>query len=360
MNSVGERKELWKELIHHANVSHREPWVTMGDFNAVKFAGENKVGSNKWNSQCKEFNDMCKEAGINDLNDIGSFFTWNNKGELIKRIWCKLDWVMCNEHWSSGFPNSFVFFLTPSILDHCPMVVDSGLNFQGKKSSFKFFNFWVEHEDFSPMVERVWSLEVELKRLIRKEFWNISKRVKFARDDLVLVQVQERLFVDRVDCALLQEEKVKVEKMVKLSKAEESLAKQKSRVKWLREGDVNTSYFFKLIAGWRNRNRTVSLEIGEDSVTSDQDKIKEEFVYFYSNLFKDKCAGVSYEGMEELITPVILKEVVNFMISEVFKEEIQETMFGMSKEKALAPDGYGVLFFKKAWDIVGHDVVKVI
>ncbi|XP_031252301.1 uncharacterized protein LOC116110228 [Pistacia vera] len=188
---------------------------------------EKKRGSNKWNSQCEEFNDMCKEADIGDLNTIGSFFTWNNRGE----------------HWSSRFPNSFASFLTPGISDHFLMVVDSGLNFQGKKSPFEFFNFWAEHEDFLPIVERVWSVEVEgnpmyrlvsklkalkveLKRLNRKEFWNISERVKFARDDLA--QVQERLVVDPVDGALLQEEKLKVEKMVKLSKAEESLAKQKS------------------------------------------------------------------------------------------------------------------------------------
>ncbi|XP_031272152.1 uncharacterized protein LOC116130575 [Pistacia vera] len=263
MTSVGERKELWKELIHHANVSQREPWVIIGDFNAVRFSGEKKGGSNQWNSQCEEFNDMCEEADIDDLNAIGSFFTWNNRGELNRRIWCKLDRVMCDEHWSSRFPNSFASFLTPGISDHCPMVFDSGLNFQGKKSPFKFFNFWAEHEDFLSMVERVWSLEVEgnpmyrlvfklkalkveLKRLNRKEFWNISKIVKSARDDLA--QFQERLVVDPVDGALLQEEKVKVEKMVKLSKVEESLAKQKSRVKWLRERDANTFYFFKSIA----------------------------------------------------------------------------------------------------------------
>ncbi|XP_031285997.1 uncharacterized protein LOC116144687 [Pistacia vera] len=296
MNSVGERKELWKELIHHANVCQREPWVIMGDFNAVRFAREKKGGSNKLNSQCEEFNYMCKEADIDDLNPIGSFFTWNNRGEVNRRIWCKLDRVICNEHWSSRFPNSFASFLTPVMSDHC------------------------------------------------------QERVKFARDDLA--QVQERLVVDPVDGALLQEEKLKVENMVKLSKAEESLAKQKSRVRWLREG--------KSIARWRKRNKIVSLEIGEDSVTSDQDRIKDEFMSFYSNLFEDKCAGVSYEGMEELITPVILEEEANSTISEVSKEEIQETMFGMSKDKAPGPDGYGAFFFKKAWDIVGHDVVKAI
>ncbi|XP_031264168.1 uncharacterized protein LOC116122468 [Pistacia vera] len=325
MNSVGEREELWKELIHHANVGQREPWVIIGDFNAVRFAGEKKGGSNKWNSQCEEFNDMCKEA------------------DIVSQLFCVLPY--------SGH------------IGPLSNVVDSGLNFQGKKSPFMFFNLWAEHEDFLPIVERVWSVEVlgnpmyrlvsklkalkvELKRLNRKEFWNISERVKFARD--YLAQVQERLVVDPVDGALLQEEKLKVERMVKLLKDEESLAKQKSRVKWLREGDANTSYFFKSIAGWRNRNKIVSLEIGEDSVTSDQDRIKEEFVSFYSNLFEDVCASVSYEGMEELITPVILEEKVNSMISEVSKEEIQETMFGMSKDKASGPDGYGAFFFKKS------------
>ncbi|KAJ0040292.1 hypothetical protein Pint_27485 [Pistacia integerrima] len=48
------------------------------------------------------------------------------------------------------------------------------------------------------------------------------------------------------------------------------------------------------------------------------------------------------------------------MIGEVSKEEIQKTMFGMSKDKAPGPDGNRAFFFKKAWDIVGHDVFKAI
>ncbi|KAJ0040290.1 hypothetical protein Pint_27483 [Pistacia integerrima] len=48
------------------------------------------------------------------------------------------------------------------------------------------------------------------------------------------------------------------------------------------------------------------------------------------------------------------------MISKVSKEKIQETMFGISKDKAPGPDGNRAFFFKKVWDIVGHDVFKAI
>lgn len=90
----------------------------------------------------------------------GSFFTWNNKRDVDKRIWCKLDRAMVNEKWGLVFPSSYVMFFPPSVSDHCPMVLDCGLVFQGRKTSFKFCNFLTNHEKFIMLVERVWKMEV--------------------------------------------------------------------------------------------------------------------------------------------------------------------------------------------------------
>lgn len=67
-----------------------------------------------------------------------------------------------------------------------------------QKVSFKFYNFWVDHKSFLPTVEEVWRkniegslmfrlisklklLKVELRKLNKKEFYNISERVKRLR-----------------------------------------------------------------------------------------------------------------------------------------------------------------------------------
>jgi hypothetical protein len=44
----------------------------------------------------------------------------------------------------------------------------------------------------------------------------------------------------------------------------------------------------------------------------------------------------------------------------VTQEEVCGVIFNMGNNKAPDPDGYSVLFFKKAWSIVDDDVSKAI
>nr|GEW83494.1 hypothetical protein [Tanacetum cinerariifolium] len=48
------------------------------------------------------------------------------------------------------------------------------------------------------------------------------------------------------------------------------------------------------------------------------------------------------------------------MINEVTSKEIKEALFGIRDNKALGPNGYSALFFKKAWSVVGGDFYKAI
>jgi hypothetical protein len=46
--------------------------------------------------------------------------------------------------------------------------------------------------------------------------------------------------------------------------------------------------------------------------------------------------------------------------AEVIDAEIKAIVFAMKNEKALGPDSFFVEFFKKAWSIVGQDVIVAI
>ena len=85
--------------------------------------------------------------------------------------------------------------------DHSPMVVQVGGNDENIKKPFKFFDMWMDHEEFMPVVKKVWDqnsggcpmyqlccklrkLKQELKLFNKTHFSNISDRVKDAKDQM--------------------------------------------------------------------------------------------------------------------------------------------------------------------------------
>ncbi|XP_077228559.1 uncharacterized protein LOC143861529 [Tasmannia lanceolata] len=110
---------------------------------------------------------------------------------------------------------------------------------------------------------------------------------------------------------------------------------QRSRVKWLLEGDKNTAFFHAMASARRRRNRIESLEV-EGEIVSDKERIIEEIIEFYRSLYsadgmlrpipQDICfTSLSLEASAGLEIP----------FSEV---EIRSALFSLAKDKAPGPD----------------------
>lgn len=56
----------------------------------------------------------------------------------------------------------------------------------------------------------------------------------------------------------------------------------------------------------------------------------------------------------------IILEETNTLDEFMTMEEIENTMFRLATNKALGLDGYGAIFFKKAWSIVRGDIEATI
>ncbi|GMP97184.1 hypothetical protein CsSME_00045547 [Camellia sinensis var. sinensis] len=327
--------------------SSNTPLVILGDFNAIRFPYEKSGGSTSWSKYKEEFNSCILQAELVDLSYGGCQFTWANKRTSGDYIASKIDRVLVNETWLDAFPASFATFLPSGISDHSPVVVHISDKVTSFKKPFKYFDFWVDHEDFSSVVSTIWNqyiqgvpmfrvcqklknLKPALKALNKKDFSDITTRVHTSRSELLSAQC--KLDKDPSNTSLQQLERTFYKQYVDLLAVEESLAHQKSRVQWLSQGDNNSRFFFKTI--------------------------KDFFSGLFGTPIDDHYNG--FDRIQSLVKSKISPDQSLLLASPVTDKEIKDTFWSLKANKAPGPDGFSAGFFKSSWDIVGREVTQAV
>ena len=268
-------------------------------------------------------------------------------------------------------------FLDPGPSDHTPILVRLGVELYHRKSPFRFFNFWAEDPLFLAIVEEAWNNQVSgsppyrfckklklvkmaLKELNRNSYSSISSRSNQART--YLHSIQARLKSDMGNVDLRAQERLALLDLIRMSNAEESLLKQKSRNLWIAEGDSNTAYFHNCVKARLNSNKILSLTKYDNSIVLfDLPQIHQEAVSYFSTFLNKEGTSnredISFSFMEgNLVSPLQSSE----LLREVSREEEKAILFNMDSRKAPGPYGFNVHFFKKAWAIVGEDFTDAV
>jgi mannosylglycoprotein endo-beta-mannosidase len=68
-----------------------------------------------------------------------------------------------------------------------------------------------------------------------------------------------------------------------MASLERTIARQRSRVRWLQEGDANTKLFHAVANGRRTKNFIAAVKVGEEMVTA-QERKNEVFTEAYERL----------------------------------------------------------------------------
>ncbi|XP_022032621.1 uncharacterized protein LOC110933723 [Helianthus annuus] len=340
-----ERRKLWESLCLHKLFVKDKLWVILGDFNSSLFLENLAMGTSKISTGLK-----------------------SRKRELALK---KIDRVMANVYFTDEFSSACAVFQPYRISDHTPCILKIPGTRLSKPKPFKFFNFIVYKKDFGDIVKAEWSKHINgvpMFRMVKKlkavkhpirsllfKQGNLHKKVKSLREELD--EVQKKIDSNPADLLLRESESAILASYQEALLDEERL-KQKSKVDWLKVGDVNSAYFHNSVKCRNHRSRVDIIKDVAGNVYEGND-VPNAFVNHFTAFLGQKGDTTSMPT-PELFPNVLETHVAEHMVREVTNVEIKAAMFSIDENKAPGPDGYSSAFFKKAWPIVGNDVCDTI
>lgn len=205
-------------------------------------------------------------------------------------------------------------------------------------------------------------IKSDLKHLNRENFSQIQVRVSEANRLLLDVQV---LALNTPSTHLFEMEKQALQTWNFLRGIEESYFRQRSRVNWLKEGDQNTTFFFRMVQARMNFNFIRSFLLPLGVIISDPILMSVHAVTHFQQILGPSPAHVlgvlsTTQWFHSLTDFACPSELAAQMTALPTADEIRSVMFKLNQNKAPGPDGLTSGFYKASWNILGGEVTESI
>eukprot|EP00253_Pinus_taeda_P022996 PITA_22996 len=177
----------------------------------------------------------------------------------------------------------------------------------------------------------------KIKKWNKEEFGNIMEEKQKLEKEME--DIQQRIILEGRDEERSKEEGRIINQLEERRKQEEIMWRQKSRIKWLREGEMNTKFFHQAMIQNRQRNRIFSIKNAEG---------------------EREARGEAIEHICKEIPRLITNEQNKALMRAATMEEVEEVVMNMKKGKAPGPDGFTVEFYQAGWHFLGQEILEVV
>jgi hypothetical protein len=279
----------------------------------------------------------------------------------IDRGWVSPEWL---EVWG----DCSVWVCSRDISDHCSLVLKYVENDRSPKP-FRFNNYWLDHKDFKKVVEDCWraqevngwmafvlkeklkALKFFLKDWHKSEFGSVDNRINVIIEEIRVLDVRgESTGLNNFE---VEGKKVLFEEFWKLQKIKEASLFQRSRSRWLRQGDANSKFFHGCVNSRAKRNSILALKVG-DLWIDKPIHIKEAVVNFFENHFSS--SNVCRPNLDGVHFPSLSTEENDILSAPFSLEEVHSAVMDGDGNKSPGPDGFNNAFLKNCWDIIKGEI----
>ncbi|XP_058777150.1 uncharacterized protein LOC131651507 [Vicia villosa] len=295
--ALNKKIDMWAKLLDLKENFNDGEWIIGGDYNAIK---HQRKGSS-YNVNANEINpfaDFIVKSNLVDISCKGEKISWyNGDGLSMSRI----DRFLVSDNIVNRWGVVGQLISQRDISDHCPIWLVMDNNNWGPKP-FKFTNEWFSYNSFIPFVEKEWNeikvegrgdfvLKEKLKLLkSRLKWWN---KVVFGK---IYLEVEEKVreinygddcledILDGNHSDLLLNRKEETRSFWLNLRIKENISAQRSKVKWLKEGDCNSGYFHKVLKERRIHNHIGPIS-SSGSIIESVAEVKEEVQSHFANKF---------------------------------------------------------------------------
>ncbi|XP_075665689.1 uncharacterized protein LOC142635419 [Castanea sativa] len=226
---TGKRGESWR-LLEHLSGCLNLPWVVMGDFNEIMFAGEKLGGNPRPEGQMHQFREVLNKCHLRDLGYIGSEFTWSRRWGSQGWIRERLDRAFVSTSWVSVFPQLRLHHVAASTSDHCMLLLkcpQTSWRRKRKPKLFRFESMWLRDNQCDDLVIETWEhaecmggpypldtclseCRAALTHWNKSTFGHVGRKISTPRKKL---QVLENIGGPGVDMEEVHETKLELNKM---------------------------------------------------------------------------------------------------------------------------------------------------
>nr|XP_027120381.1 uncharacterized protein LOC113737334 [Coffea arabica] len=341
----------------------------MGDFNDICSNGEKWGGNERSEGSFRDFKGFISENELVDIGFVGVPWTWCNTWEGEGEVKERLDRCLGSVGWVQVYEKVTCEHIGMEASDHCLLMVDTKPQQRNGRRRFFFDQRWAKDKATVPVIRTAWGKVQDGSRM-----YKVTRKIRECRVALIewnrstkgnaklkIQEIKEQLKVAREAGELCNKGVIATLKfqLSKAYKEEELYWSQKSRNRWLKEGDKNTAFFHQSVLAKRKRNRISVLQKSDGNWCWSDKEIEEEMCNHYNELFMSTNPTEFEEVLQGI--PCTISNLMNAqLIKPVDEGEIKKAIFSMFPNKAPGVDGMSPCFFQSYWNIINADIVHAI